>query len=152
LQAPRGTEVTLSILRDGHEQQVRARLTSLFESSALVGEIKKGRYVFYHCTGYNGKCPEPYTREQMLEKAFAELLRGISFSEEAMGWVSHALRMGHSDEKKFQGEAILRLRREHKCIQNRIDEMYMDKLDGRIDAEFFDRKTAEWRTKQIRVL
>jgi site-specific DNA recombinase len=88
----------------------------------------------------------------VLEKSFAELLKEISFSEEAMGWVSHALRMGHSDEKKFQGEAILRLRREHKCIQNRIDEMYMDKLDGRVDAEFFDRKTAEWRTKQIRVL
>jgi hypothetical protein len=60
--------------------------------------------------------------------------------------------MGHSDEKKFQDEAILRLRREHKCIQDRIDAMYMDKLDGRIDAEFFDRKTAEWRTGQIRVL
>jgi hypothetical protein len=87
---PRGTEVTLSILRDGHEQQVRARLTSLSESSALVGEIKKGRYVCYFCTGYKGKCPEPYTREEVLEKSCAELLKGISFSEEAMGWVSRA--------------------------------------------------------------
>ena len=33
---------------------------------ALVGEIKKGRYVYYHCTGYKGKCPEPYTREEVL--------------------------------------------------------------------------------------
>ncbi len=30
--------------------------------------------------------------------------------------------------------------REHKRLQDRIDAMYMDKLDGRIDAEFFDRK------------
>jgi site-specific DNA recombinase len=26
---------------------------------ALVGELKKKRYVYYHCTGYKGKCPNP---------------------------------------------------------------------------------------------
>ncbi len=26
---------------------------------AMVGELKKGKYVYYHCTGYKGKCPEP---------------------------------------------------------------------------------------------
>lgn len=30
--------------------------------------------------------------------------------------------------------------------------MYVDKLDGRIDTEFFDRKAAEWRAKQVRIL
>ena len=25
---------------------------------AMVGEIKKGRYLYYHCT-FKGKCPEP---------------------------------------------------------------------------------------------
>jgi site-specific DNA recombinase len=44
---------------------------------ALVGEIKKGRYVYYHCTGYKGKCPEPYTREEVLEEQFAEILKGL---------------------------------------------------------------------------
>ena len=32
---------------------------------SMVGEVKKGRYVYYHCTGYRGKCPEPYTREEI---------------------------------------------------------------------------------------
>jgi len=30
---------------------------------SLVGEIKKQRYVYYHCTGYKGRCNEPYVRE-----------------------------------------------------------------------------------------
>src|SRR5580692_6808301 len=38
---------------------------------AMVGEIKKGRYVYYHCTGYKGKCHEPYVREEVLEGRFA---------------------------------------------------------------------------------
>src|SRR5207302_4192750 len=29
---------------------------------------------------------------------------------------------------------------------------YMDKLDGRIDAEFFDRQAAEWRAEQVQIL
>ena len=31
----------------------------------MVGEIKKNRYVYYHCTGYKQKCPERYTREEV---------------------------------------------------------------------------------------
>jgi site-specific DNA recombinase len=34
----------------------------------------------------------------------------------------------------------------------RIDAMYLDKLDGRINADFFDRKAAEWRHEQDRLL
>jgi site-specific DNA recombinase len=119
---------------------------------ALVGEIKKSRYVYYHCTGYKGKCPEPYTRQEVLENKFTKLLKGISFSEEVLAWVTEALRISPGDEKKFHDEAITRLRRDHKRIQDRIDAMYMDKLDGRIDAEFFDRQAAEWRTQQVHIL
>ena len=41
---------------------------------ALVAELKKGRYVYYHCTGYRQKCPEPYVRQERLEAHFAEAL------------------------------------------------------------------------------
>jgi hypothetical protein len=30
--------------------------------------------------------------------------------------------------------------------------MYMDKLDGRIDNEFFDRQAIAWRTEQVHIL
>lgn len=35
--------------------------------------------------------------------------------------------------------AIAKLQREHNRLQDRIDTMYVDKLDGRIDNDFFDR-------------
>ena len=41
---------------------------------SLVCEIKKGRYIYYHCSGYYGKCPEPYLRQEKLEERFVELL------------------------------------------------------------------------------
>jgi DNA invertase Pin-like site-specific DNA recombinase len=119
---------------------------------ALVGEIKKGRYVYYHCTGHKGKCPEPYTREEVLSERFAALLKGLAFDEEILGWVKAALVQSHGDEKRFHEEAIGRLRTEYDRLQHRLDAMYVDKLDGRIDQDFFDQKSTEWRVDQTRLL
>jgi site-specific DNA recombinase len=69
-----------------------------------------------------------------------------------LAWVSQALRESHVDEKKFHDDAIAKLQREHKRIQDRIDAMYMDKLDGRIDGTFFDRKASEFRSEQCRLM
>jgi hypothetical protein len=119
----------------------------------MVGEIKKGRYVYYHCTGYRGKCPEPYTKEEeVLDREFSELLKRISFSDDVLSWVTDALRQSHKDEKAFHDEAIAKLKREHRRIQDRVDIMYTDRLDGRIDSEFFDRKAAEFRSEQARLM
>jgi hypothetical protein len=119
---------------------------------AMVGEIKKGRYIYYHCTGYKGKCPEPYTREEVLEQAFTKLLQGLSFGDEVLRRVTGALRESHRDERRFHDEAVAKLQSEHRRLQDRIDAMYMDKLDGRIDNEFFDRKAGEFRSEQSRIM
>ena len=119
---------------------------------ALVGEIKKGRYVYYHCTGYKGKCEEPYVREEVLEKKFTAVLRGLTFDDEVLGWMAEALRQSHDDEKRCHDEAVVRLQAEYRRLQNRIDAMYIDKLDGKIDAAFYDQKASEWRAEQSRLL
>ena len=119
---------------------------------SLIGEIKEGRYVYYHCTGYKEKCPEPYTREEVLEEKFTDILRALSFDGEVLAWVTKALRESHEDERHYHNEAITRLQREYERIQDRIDVMYLDKLDGRVNAAFFDRKATEWREEQDRIL
>ena len=119
---------------------------------AMVGEIKKGRYIYYHCTGFKGKCPEPYTREEVLEEKFTGLLKGIAFSEETLVWVRQALRESHRDERQFHDDAIAKLQREHRRLQDRIDAMYEDKLDGRIGSDFFDAKAAEMRAAQTAIM
>ena len=58
------------------------------------------------------------------------------------------LRSSFDDEQAFHAEAVARLEGECATIQRRIDQMYLDKLDGVIDAEFFERHAGEWRAKQ----
>jgi site-specific DNA recombinase len=119
---------------------------------SMIGEIKKGRYIYYHCTGFKGKCPEPYTREEVLEECFADLLKGLVLDDEVMRWMTEALQQSHEDERRFHEEAITRLQAEYTRLQNRVEAMYMDKLDGQVDTVFFDRKAAEWRAEQGRLM
>ena len=126
---------------------------------AVVGEIKKERYVYYHCTGYADKCQgspascrRRYVREEVLEKQFTELLGLLKFDDEVLEWVRDALRASHTDERREHEEAIRRLQAEHKRLGDRINAMYLDKLDGRVDGAFFDKMSAEWRDEQNRCL
>ena len=117
---------------------------------SMVGEIKKQRYIYYHCTGYKGKCDEPYVREEVLEEKFGALLGRLAFDDEVLDWVRDALHESHADERREHEAAIKRLRAEYDRLQNRIHGAYVDKLDGTIDAAFFEKMSREWRAEQAR--
>jgi site-specific DNA recombinase len=51
-------------------------------------------------------------------------------------------------EQAARAQAINKLQARYEQIQARIETMYMDKLDGRITQEFFDKQSAAWRSEQ----
>ena len=68
-----------------------------------------------------------------------------------MDWVREALRASHADEKQYHEEIMAELQKRCEQLQHRIDAMYVDKLDGRTTAEYFDQRSAEWRTEQAEI-
>jgi site-specific DNA recombinase len=124
---------------------------------AVVGEIKKQRYVYYHCTGFADKCEgnpascrRKYVREEALEAQFTELLGRLRFDDEVLEWVRDALHASHADERREHDEAMKRHQAEHKRLQDRIHAMYVDKLDGLVDVAFFEKMSNQWREEQNR--
>ena len=73
------------------------------------------------------------------------------FDEKVINWVRQALQESHADEQYLRDEAVTQLQAQHTLLQRRLDTMYEDKLDGRVDDAFFDRKAAEWRAEQARL-
>ena len=45
-----------------------------------------GRLIYYHCTGYKGKCPEKWVREEELDRQFGEALAAIAIDDKALTW------------------------------------------------------------------
>ena len=118
---------------------------------SMVGEVKKGRYVYYHCTGYRGKCPEKYTREEILEQQFAAVLRGLVVPPAVLTWLQSELVESDQTEQAARAQVMRRQQMELERLQARADVLYDDRLDGRIDTATFDRKAGAIREQQEHV-
>lgn len=115
----------------------------------LVGEIKKGQYVYYRALGAKGI---PYVKQEVLEDKFCQVLKGLQFDDDVLEWVVQALKESQTDAHKFQEETLLRLQTEYKRLESRLQAMYIDKLDEKITHAFYEEKSAEWRKEQNAIL
>jgi site-specific DNA recombinase len=114
----------------------------------MVGELKKGKYAYFHCTGNRGKCPEPYTRQEVLAREFANVLQELVIPQPILDWLGEAVLASDRTEQAARAQTIRTLQARHDQIKARIETMYLDKLDGRITQEFFDKQSATWRGEQ----
>jgi site-specific DNA recombinase len=119
---------------------------------AITAELKKQQYVYYHCTGYKGKCPEKYVREEEIARQFGDALKAIQLDGEVLEWIKTALKGSHESEERHHREAIAGLQDQYDRLQKRLDAIYVDKLDGEISREFYEQKSNQWRLEQEAVL
>ena len=121
--------------------------------SAIVGEIKKGKYIYYHCTNRKtGTCTNTkHVREEVIERQLREAIKAVSITKEHKEAIVTALKESHVDERKFHEEQIQKLQRESALLRNRINKLYTDKLDGIITEEFWQIKNNEWVREHSRI-
>ena len=115
---------------------------------ALVGDIKKEKYVYYRCSHNKGKCPEPYVREEALTEQFKTRLAELRLDADLGEMFRTALRESHVDKSNFHEQAVAGLQADYDRLEQRINAAYVDKLDGKITTAFFEEKSGAWRTEQ----
>jgi len=121
----------------------RGRMTCKHCGCAMTGERKKGKYVYYHCTGYHGKCPTPWFTEAEISSKLGALLKDIRIPGEIVAKVIDSLQR---DQERVQHEFTARkerLEKELDLTRRRQDEVYKDKLDGKITEEFWNRQMSQ---------
>ena len=119
---------------------------------AYVAERKKGIYVYYHCTGNKGKCPEKYVPEKELARQFGEALRAVELDGDVLSWVVTALKENHQDAKRYHNDQVGSLQKQYKKLQDRLERMSIDKLDGDISNEQYNRMSEQFRNEQSDLL
>lgn len=114
----------------------------------MVGELKKRRYLYYHCTGNRGKCPERYTRQEVITNGFASILQDLVIPRAVIEWLGDAVLASDRTEQAAREQTIRALQGRRDQIEARIEKMYLDKLDGQISQAFFDKQAATSREEQ----
>ncbi len=122
-----------------------------YDDCLITAEIKKQRYIYYRCTFGRGKCDLPYFREEELSERLGGILRDIYVPDSVVRDIERSLA---SDKASRQDRLLAeeaRLQKRLSAIRTRMDQAYLDKLDGKITTEFWERKNTEWLREEQQV-
>jgi site-specific DNA recombinase len=135
-----------------HEFAFSGLLHCAYDNCTVTAELKKNRYTYYRCTGYRGKCDLPYFREEELGDRLAVTLRNIHIPDDVLIQLEKSLLTDKGCEEAIRKQQGERLRQRLTAVRHRLDQAYLDKLDGKISEEFWNRKSAEWIAEEQQVL
>jgi site-specific DNA recombinase len=135
-----------------HEFAFTGLLQCAYDNCAITAEFKKNRYTYYRCTGYRGKCDLPRFREAELGDRLAITLRNIHIPDDVLMQLERSLLTDKGREEAIRKEEGERLRQRLGGVRHRVDQAYLDKLDGKITEEFWNRKSGEWISEEQQVL
>lgn len=115
---------------------------------SIVGDVKqKGRYIYYRCTHFKQKCPDKYIREEKLQKQFAEMAQAFSVDENQYQWMVKGLKQINATKDEEVESRTESITREIQRLNNRLSQLYEDKLDGVIEVSFYQKKAKEGKAR-----
>jgi DNA invertase Pin-like site-specific DNA recombinase len=118
---------------------------------ALVAELKKGRFTYYHCTGRRGKCDEPYTRQERLTEEFAATISDLVIPAPVLEWLADEITHVDLNEQGAREAAVKRLAAEKKRLEHRLNTLYEDRLDGTLSKDQYQEKAGALRAQMDEV-
>ena len=71
--------------------------------SAVVGELKKGKYIYYHCADKTKACPNKgvYIKQEEIDSVFERGIKGIALTPEHKAAVITALKESYADMSEY---------------------------------------------------
>ena len=97
------------------------RLTCGLCGCAITAEVKKRRYVYYHCTGYRGRCGNTYIREEDLAEVLGEIVSRVQISPETAALIAQAPHESQMEKEQHHRESVQRLARRRDNLQSNLD-------------------------------
>lgn len=118
----------------------------------ITFEQKKQKYIYGHCTQSKGKHGAKYVNENALTKVFAGLFIEVKLPDHVYDDISQKLRAEHEATLKDRGKAIKAIESEIAKYDLRLERMYDDYLDSKIDEALYEKKSKEAKAKRKRLV
>jgi site-specific DNA recombinase len=131
-----------------HQFAFASFLTCAHDGCTVTSELQKGKYIYYRCSQGRGKCSLPYMREQDVSERLGELLKGIYVPETIAQSIVGSLQADSARAESDRQQRISGIQQRLAALRSRMDQLYEDKLDGKIDEAFWTRKMNESREQE----
>jgi site-specific DNA recombinase len=110
----------------------------------MTAERKKGKYVYYRCTGFKGTCGNEYIREEKLAALLGETIKSVQITADVAADIATAIRQSEGDAQALRTTALQQVDKRRRTVVSKIDRGYEDFVSDRISEAFWTRKSAEW--------
>lgn len=118
--------------------------------SLITMEMKKEKYIYYRCTGGQRNCRQRsiHLSEEYITRAFQRAIDKLYINPEKRKWLEKQLSTEMRHTKVISLEGKEEAEEDIKKIKGFLDNLYDDKLEGRITEEFWQRKNDDL-TRQL---
>jgi site-specific DNA recombinase len=110
----------------------------------MTAERKKGKYVYYRCTGFKGACGNVYIREEKLAVLLGDVIKPLQITPDVAADIATAIRQSEGDAQALRATALQHVENRRRTVVSKIDRGYEDFVSDRISEAFWTRKSAEW--------
>ena len=93
----------------------------------------------------------PYFREEDLGNRLGQILKDIYIPDHVLSQLEKSPLTDRGREATLEQEQEQRLQQRLASVRNRIDHGYLDKLDGKITEEMWNRKSPEWQAEEQQI-
>ena len=108
----------------------------------IVGEIKKNKYIYYHCNFGKGKdkCSQStlkWVKQKEIDQQILGAIKNIQITPEHKEWIIKAIKHINEKQTNISSDKLKTFQAEIEKNKNRLQEIYLDKLEGKITEEFW---------------
>lgn len=116
---------------------------------SVVAEKKKQKYIYYHCSRFKKQCTlrNTYVREEKLLEQFESIFKLFNMPKNRVGEIVKVLKDSHADKNRYRNAETASLRRKIDTLRSRVERIYLDKLDGKIDEDFWHTQSSKWQSE-----
>ena len=120
----------------------------------ITPEIKKGKYVYYHCTDYHRIHSEPvvWIPEAKLMAQVESLFKSIKIPSDTMEILVQGMMESFVAERDFYHDQVSALEKQYHDIDKKLEVAYEDRLSQRITVEQYDKLVLKEKPKQEVIL
>ena len=118
----------------------------------VIGEVKKERFVYYHCTFSKGRHDgKGYFREDRIAEMFEESIKRINLNEDAVERLRQRFGEMERSSTHHQVKRLETLKSEYEMVKRRLSRLYDAKFDGELNGEMFAVKEAEYNSRLLEI-
>lgn len=109
-------------------------------------EKHKG-HIYYRCTQYNGKHGAEWLREEDITDQIGNAFKRLQVPDHVLEKIVKTLKKTHESKTDFREEEYKKYSTERELYSKRLEKLYIDRLDGRITDQDYDRYYQTFRDK-----